>query len=171
MQSMDLRVYEFWLLFATTFSLQIIAISMRRLFVSLLFSLLYSISISLILIAMGQFWLSMANLWLSSGLSYSALIKTSILIGPTKAFRPRRQLTLSLAIYVIIIIAFSATGALLMPQFPISIRLPDSGPEQGIRSLVTIEQGIITLIIALMALSALVCIYLLVRRDDPIQKT
>ena len=165
---MDAQVFGFYSLFLVSFALQMVAMLVRHIFVSVCFSFLHSLLISLILIAMGQIWLGIANLWFYGGLSYLALLKTSLLVGIQKSHKSRRRISISLLTFILIVCAFTASIGLLMPDlsgFKESSVLPATPLELGIS-----QFGLIALMLALMALAALVSLYVLLRRDDVIEQ-
>jgi hypothetical protein len=151
---MDLESAQFFSLFALALSFQIVAIAVRKLFLSLFFSFAYTLIICVILIAMGHSLLAMATLWLSAGLSHFALILTSLLIGSHNHQKPERQLSFSLFLYIAVILALAYTLWLIIaPATPQTDSLEND------------DFAMTYLVLGLMSLSALVGSLILIRRD------
>lgn len=162
---MDLVIVEFWVLFAIATFFQVAAIAVRKLLLSLFFSFLYSVTISLILIAMGHMWLALTNLWLASGLTYFGLTKTALLIGTHAQQKPQRRITVSLFVFILVVSTFTLIAALIAPELQ-ELELVDSSFKSSGSPMLTGDQGILILILAMMALSSLISVFLLVREDD-----
>ena len=154
---MNWTVVGFWALFAAALSVQIIAIWVRQLYVSLFFSFIHSVLIAIILMAMSNYWLGLAELWLMSGVNYLGLVKTSMLLGPQKEKPPTRRLTFSLAASIIAVSLFMVVSSVLTTLF---------GGAFNFSSIAIKTQNSAIVTLSLFALSALISVYLLVRRDD-----
>lgn len=163
---MELRSAEIWIFFGLAFMFQIAALSFRRTLFSLFFSLLHSIVISVILIAISQFYLALASLWLTSGLSYFGLIQTSFLIGKHDNQKPKRRITISLFIYTAVVSALTGLFAFLASSSPNSFEWVNPARNTSMQSTMTSEYSAVLLLISIMALSSLISVFLLIRQDD-----
>jgi hypothetical protein len=163
---MTLLAAEYWFLFVVTFGLQLVGIFARHIFVSLFFSFLHSIFISLILLAMGLNWVAFIHLWLCSAVSYFSLIQTSLLLGPQKAKKHKRRITFSLFVFISIVMGLFYLATQLIPSDSNYSSFQLASLDETVFNLLSTRYGTVVLTLALSALSALISVYLLVRRDD-----
>jgi hypothetical protein len=162
---MDLITCLFFTLLAITLIFQIGAIVIRKLFLSLFFSLIYSLSVSVILLAIGHYALALMNFALSAGLNHLSLIATSLLIGSHNNSKPQRRLSLSLFFFPGIAIAIGYIILLFIWPNDESILVTNLSPKT-LDPLYFEKYTLTFLIVALMALSSLMGTLLLLRRDD-----
>lgn len=169
-KAMNWVIAQFWCLFIVALTLQLVAISVRHIFVSLFFSLLHSILISVVLFAMGNPWIGLAHLWFSAGICYFSLIQTSILLGSQKTKRFKRRINFSLFVYIIAVAFLFYLSIRLFPHFESTDHFTPIMPGSTVSAALSSDHGLVVLTIAFMALSSLVSVYLLVRRDDVLTK-
>jgi hypothetical protein len=122
------------------------------------------------LLTLGHLWLALASLWLSSSLSYFALIKTTLLMGPRKIEKPKRRISLLFIAALVIVLALGVVFTLLLDRRQEALQTSEISLETMIRTLMASEKSLVTLTICMLALVALLTVQLLVRRDDVIDK-
>lgn len=153
---MDLSHALIFALFALAITFQIAAIAVRKLFLSLFFSFVYTLFIAVILLALGRPLVAMACLWLLSGLSYFGLVMTSLLIGSHNNQKPERNISFSFFAYMAVIILVVYTSGALFKQ------PTDMIPE----ALFSGEYGTLYLLLAIIGLISFIGSLILTRRDD-----
>jgi hypothetical protein len=150
-----------------------LAVSMiaRRVSLSLFFAFVYSLFVAFILLAMGHLWLALFSLWQSSAVSYFALMNTSLLLGSHQTQKHERRITFSLIFFVLIVLSLAFSIGLLMPLLQHNVVLSPVSTDSALREILVGEYGIVMLLLALMTLVALMSVFVLVRRDDAIERS
>lgn len=167
MQVMDIFYVELAFFFVAILGVQCLAIFSRKVWVSLVLSLVNSFLFFLLILILGFTWLATTYLFLVSFLSYFSIITTSLFMSHHKDYRPKRRISPSFFFSAISTLALVSMLAHFFPGLKDLSLSSNSSLDQSAISLFSTEYAMLPFLLALLALPALFMILLLVRHDKP----
>jgi hypothetical protein len=165
---MDLESPKNIVLFILGLASMVASVAIRRVFLSLFFAFVYTLFVSCIFLSIGQPVLAATSFLISAGINYTLLTTTSLLIGSHNSQKPKRRLSISRGLFIVIVISLAVVFGLIigdtaeLPRFSNVVTL---APKEWTASA---EFTLVCIILALTCLTSLLCALLLIRYDDVI---